>query len=80
MDTISIKLLIGIPAATRPNTHPAIAYKTAYFLDARYRDKKGLPLFDIHPDYADKPLPRPIDFTKAGLDIGAVLNPIFNSE
>jgi len=62
------------------NTHPVTAYKTAYFLDSRYRQQDGTPLFDLHPDYADKPAPRPIDFTVRGLDIGAVLDPVFNSE
>jgi len=61
------------------NAHPATAYKTAYFLDARYRDKRGKPLFDLHPDYAGTPLSPAIDFTRAGLDIGAVLDPVFNS-
>lgn len=61
------------------NAHPVTAYKTAYFLDHRYRDKNGTPLFDLHPDYADKPLSRPVDFTKSGVDIGAVLDPVFNS-
>ena len=60
------------------NAHPVTAFKTAYFLDNRYRDKQGKPLFDIHPDYRDKPLSRPVDFTRAGLDIGAVLDPVFN--
>lgn len=60
------------------NAHPATAYKTAYFLDHRYRDGSGKPLFDCHPDYADKPLSRAIDFTKSGLDIGALLDPVFN--
>ena len=60
------------------NAHPVTVYKTAYFLDNRYRDKQGKPLFDIHPDYADKPPSKPVDFTKVGLDIGAVLDPVFN--
>lgn len=60
------------------NAHPVTAFKTAYFLDRRYRDKRGDPLFDLHPDYADKPLPRAIDFTAANLDISAILDPVFN--
>ncbi len=60
------------------NAHPATAFKTAYFLDDRYRDKQDKPLYDTHPDYADKPLSRSIDFTRIGLDIGAILDPVFN--
>lgn len=52
------------------HAHPVTAYKTAYFLDSRYRDKNGHPLFDIHPAYKDAPLPRAVNFLKAGLDIG----------
>ncbi len=57
--------------------HPVACFKTAYFLDARYRDKSGRPLFDIHPHYAHRKLPRPVNFLRAGLDIGGVLEPVF---
>ena len=57
------------------NAHPAEAYKAPYYLDRCYRNKKDEPLFSIHPDYEGRALPRSIDFTKPGLDIGAALAP-----
>lgn len=60
------------------NAHPVICFKTAYFLDSRFRKKNGDPLFDIHPAYADRPLPKSINFLRAGLDIGHTLDPIFD--
>jgi len=59
--------------------HPVTCFKTAYFLDKNYRDINSKPYFNIHPHYQDRPLPRAIDFTRAGLDIGAVLNSVMNS-
>lgn len=58
------------------HAHPVTAYKTAYFLDSRYRDKNGQPLFDIHPAYKSAPLPRAVNFLKPGLDIGRALETI----
>ncbi|MBT3022031.1 MAG: type IV secretory system conjugative DNA transfer family protein [Candidatus Thiodiazotropha sp. (ex Lucina aurantia)] len=60
------------------HAHPVTAYKTAYFLDKRYRDKRGQPIYTAHPHYADSPLSRPVNFTKAGLDIGLVLEDILD--
>ena len=60
-----------------PYAHPVACFKTAYFLDARYRDESGKPLFDIHPHYAHKKLPPPVNFLRPGLDIGGILEPVF---
>jgi len=60
------------------NAHPVACFKTAYFLDKRYRDKKGHPLFDIHPHYADQPLAHPVNFQRTGFDIGGALGQIFD--
>ncbi len=55
---------------------PCLAYKIPYFLDAKFRDQKtGLPLFSIHPDHEDRPLPPAYDFSKPGLDIDAIVAP-----
>ncbi len=62
---------VTILAAARP----FIGYRPVYYLDARYRDRRGRPLFPQHPDHADKPIPRAVDFTRTGLDLGAVLAP-----
>lgn len=56
------------------HANPVNAYKTAYFLDRRYRDRNGLPFFDAHPHYADRPLPPAYDFTHSGIDIGLLLD------
>ncbi|MGH1470837.1 MAG: type IV secretory system conjugative DNA transfer family protein [Cellvibrionaceae bacterium] len=63
-----------------PHCYPVVCFKTAFFLDSRYRDKKGKPLFSIHPKHADKPLSLAMDFTKAGLDIGKILGGIFDGD
>jgi len=60
------------------NAYPVACFKTAYFLDKRYRRKNGSPLFDIHPNYADRPLARAVNFTRAGFDIGGTLDQIFD--
>ena len=54
---------------------PVIAWRPAYFLDALYRRPNGRPLYDLHPQHADRPIPRPVNFTRPGLDLGAVLAP-----
>lgn len=59
------------------HAHPVACFKTAYFLDQRYRRKNGKPIFGIHPHYADRPLPAPVDFLRKGLDIGGVLERVF---
>ena len=56
-------------------SHPVMAYRPAYFLDARFRDRKGNPHYDIHPHQAGKPLAQGINFTSPGLDLGRVLEP-----
>jgi len=57
------------------HAHPATAYKTAYFLDKRYRDHHGQPLYDAHPDYSGKGHVRAIDFTCSS-NIGAALDSV----
>ena len=57
------------------HAHPITAYKTAYFLDKRYRNKSGQPLYDTHPDYADKKPVRAIDFMRSN-NIGAALDAV----
>jgi type IV secretion system protein VirD4 len=57
------------------SARPVMAYRPAYFLDARYRDRRGKPLYDVHPHHADKPLAPALDFLKAGLDLGGALAP-----
>ncbi len=58
-------------------SYPVICYKTVYFLDQNFRDNRGNPLYDQHPDYAHLPVPNPVDFTKRGLDIPALLESVF---
>ncbi len=53
--------------------HPVLAYRPAYFLDALYRDRRGEPLFDIHPHHADRGLPQAVDFARAGNRLGGIL-------
>lgn len=61
-----------------PHAHPIACFKTAYFLDKRYRDKKGRPLFDIHPHYADRRLAPPVNFLRSNFDIGGALDQVFD--
>jgi type IV secretion system protein VirD4 len=58
------------------HAHPVACFKTVYFLDQRYR-KNNKPVFDIHPHYADRPLPSPVNFLRKGLNIGSVLERVF---
>lgn len=60
------------------HAHPVACFKTVYFLDRRYRSKNGRAVFDLHPHYAHLPLPRPVDFMRRGLDIGGVLERVFD--
>ncbi|WP_241086682.1 type IV secretory system conjugative DNA transfer family protein [Candidatus Vondammii sp. HM_W22] len=60
------------------NAHPVACFKTVYFLDKRYRDKNGKPLFDIHPHYADRLLASPVNFMRSGFDIGGALAQVFD--
>lgn len=53
--------------------HPVLAYRPAYFIDALYRDRRGQPLYDIHPHHADRKTPQAIDFARAGNRLGGVL-------
>lgn len=55
-------------------SRPVMAYRPVYYLDKRYRDRKDQPLYTIHPNHAHRPLERGIDFTKRGLDLGAILS------
>lgn len=59
------------------HAHPVTCFKTAYFLDQRYRTKNHKPIFNIHPHYADRPLAQPVNFLRKGLDIGRVLERVF---
>lgn len=52
---------------------PAMAYRPVYYLDARFRRRSGAPLYAVHPHHAGRAIPRPLEFTKAGLDLGRVL-------
>lgn len=60
------------------HANPVTCFKTAYFLDQRYRRKDGSPIYDIHPNFSDKPLSRPVNFTKQGFNIAAPLSSIFD--
>lgn len=62
------------------HAHPAACFKGAYFLDSRYRKSNGEPIFNIHPHYANEPLHPPINFTRAGLNIGALLENVFDGD
>lgn len=56
------------------STNPVSAFKPAYFLDRRFRDRAGRPLYDPHPDHAETPGPPAVDFTRPGLDLGRLLS------
>ncbi len=60
------------------HANPIACFKTAYFLDQRYRNKNGTPIYDIHPNFADDPISRPVNFTKQGFNIAAPLSSIFD--
>jgi type IV secretion system protein VirD4 len=55
------------------SARPVMSYRPAYFLDARYRDERGRPLYDVHPHHEGEPLEKPVEFTRPGLDVGALL-------
>lgn len=57
------------------NANPAACYKAPYFLDARFRDRLGRPLFDMPPRYRGRPLPRPVEFTRRGARLLEALAP-----
>ncbi len=59
------------------HAHPIACFKTVYFLDRRYRKPNGRPIFDIHPHYANKRLPHPVNFLQRGLDIGGTLERVY---
>lgn len=59
------------------HAHPVACFKTAYFLDQRYRKKNGQPIFDIHPHYADRKLSAPVNFTRPRVDVGSYLERVF---
>lgn len=56
------------------HANPVVGYRTAYFLDRRFRDRRGRPYFDIHPHYRGQPVPSAHDFTSSRLDVGALLH------
>ncbi|MCB9957147.1 MAG: type IV secretory system conjugative DNA transfer family protein [Rhodospirillaceae bacterium] len=57
------------------NAHPVMGYRAPYFLDARFRDRAGRPLFDTPPQHRGRPLPPPLDFTRPHADLLAALAP-----
>ena len=63
-----------------PHCYPVACFKTAFFIDKRYRDRKNKPLFSIHPKHAHRPLPPAIDFTRGALDIGSLLGGVFDGD
>ncbi len=52
---------------------PVIGYRPVYFLEKRFRDRRGKPLYDIHPSRAGQPINRAVDFIAPGLALGALL-------
>ena len=52
---------------------PVIGYRPVYFLEKRFRDRCGKPLYDIHPSRAGLPVTRAVEFTAPGLALGALL-------
>jgi len=56
------------------NSHPVSCFKTAYFLDRRFRHKNGKPFFDVHPHYRNKPQPKAYDFTSPKVNVGRILD------
>lgn len=60
------------------HANPVACFKTIYFLDQRYRDKRGKPIYDIHPHYAKKPVAPAVNFTREGLSIGALLSSVYD--
>jgi type IV secretion system protein VirD4 len=52
---------------------PVMAYRPVYFLEERFRNYNGLPLYSIHPNFEGRPIPPAFDFTSPRLDLGAVL-------
>ncbi|WP_299971200.1 type IV secretory system conjugative DNA transfer family protein [uncultured Roseobacter sp.] len=45
------------------NMNPAFGFKAPYYLDSRFRDRRGHPIFGIPPRYQHLPAPAPIDFS-----------------
>lgn len=52
---------------------PMIGYRPVYFLEKRFRDRRGRPLYGTHPSRAGLPISRAVDFTAPGLALGALL-------
>jgi len=71
----SLTMHRGIQLILVNGANPAVSWKVPYFLDARFRDRKGKPIYTPHPDYADLPLPKSYDFTYPGLDIESLIAP-----
>ena len=57
------------------NARPVTGYRAPYFLDARFRDRAGRPLFDTPPQHRRHALPPAIDFTRPGQDLLRALAP-----
>jgi len=57
------------------NANPAACYRVPYFLDARFRDCRGRPVFDVPANYRRRPVPRAVDFTRPGLNVMRALAP-----
>ena len=52
---------------------PVIGYRPVYFLEKRFRDRHGAPLYDIHPSRHGQPICRAVNFTAKGLALGGLL-------
>ncbi len=64
----------GVQLLILAGANPVMAYKTAYFLDRVYRDRRDRPLYSVLPEYQTaKPLSS-YDFTSPKLNVGALLD------
>lgn len=64
----------GVQLLILAGANPVMAYKTAYFLDRVYRDRRGRPLYDVLPEYQSGKQPPAIDFTNPKINVGALLD------
>ena len=56
------------------NAHPVNCFKTAYFLDSRFRLRNGQPVYDIHPHHKNRPQPKAYDFTSPRVNVARILD------
>ncbi|MBN9889382.1 type IV secretory system conjugative DNA transfer family protein [Salipiger abyssi] len=63
----------SVQVAALAAARPVIGYRPVYFLEKRFRDRRGMPLYDIHPSRAGQPISRAVDFSAPGLALGAML-------